>query len=66
MRVCLIPVKRAYVQLSSPGQTEELKGGWVGWVGGWRNECALRIGWVDNRFGYEKWLQGGSIGLALL
>jgi len=36
------------------GQTEGLKG----WL--------RRDGWfakVDNRFGYEKWLQGGSIGL---
>ena len=34
------------------------EGGWVGWL--------RRDGWfakVDNRFGYEKWLQGGSIGL---
>jgi hypothetical protein len=55
--------------------------GWIGgrrdgWIGGRRDGCALRIGWaegwvggfakVDNRFGCEKWLQGGSIGLALL
>jgi hypothetical protein len=49
-----------------PGQTEGLKvgcGGMGRGMGGWRD------GWfakVDNRFGYEKWLQGGSIGLALL
>ena len=39
------------------GQTEGLKG----WL--------RRDGWfakVDNRFGYEKWLQGGSIGLVSL
>ena len=29
------------------------------WLDGWFVK-------VDNRFGYEKWLQGGSIGLALL
>ena len=29
-----------------------------GWMGGFAN--------VDNRFGYEKWLQGGCKGLALL
>jgi hypothetical protein len=34
-------------------------GGWAeGWVDGWMGEFAE----VDNRFGYEKWLQGGSIG----
>jgi hypothetical protein len=41
--------------------------GWVGlgmgeWVDGWMGGFVK----VDNRFGYEKWLQGGSIGLALL
>ena len=44
-----------------------------GWIGGQRNgwfakvdNVFLRLGGfakVDNRFGYEKWLQGGSIGL---
>ena len=34
MRVFLIPVKRPYVQLSSPGQTEGLKG------------VVLRNGWM--------------------
>ena len=44
----LIPVKRPYVQLSSPGQTEGLKvgcrmGGWVvGGMGGWRD------GWIGS------------------
>ena len=28
-------IKRPYVQLSSPGQTEGLKGGFKEWVGGW-------------------------------
>ena len=28
-------VKRPYVQLSSPGQTEGLKGGFKEWVDGW-------------------------------
>ena len=47
--------------------------GWAeGWVDGWFakvDNVFLRLGGfakVDNRFGYEKWLQGGSIGLALL
>ena len=46
------------------GQTEGLKVGCVG-----KNKVfvkPLALGWfakVDNRFGYEKWLQGGSIGL---
>jgi hypothetical protein len=35
VRVFLIPVKRPYVQLSSPGQTEGLKGGFKEWVDGW-------------------------------
>ena len=40
----------------------------LGWMGG---RCVRygRIGGfakVDNRFGHEKWIQGGSIGLALL
>ena len=57
-----------------PGQTEGLKGwlrnGWLGWLrrDGWVG-WLRRDGWfakVDNRFGYEKWLPGGSIGLALL
>jgi hypothetical protein len=31
-------------------------GGWVdGWMGGFAK--------VDNRFGYEKWIQGGCIGV---
>ena len=56
-----------------PGQTEGLKGwlrrdGWAeGWVGGGMG--GRRDGWfakVDNRFGYEKWLQGGSIGLGFI
>ena len=42
-----------------------------GWIGrdGWFakvDNVFLRLGGftkVDNRFGYEKWLQGGSIGL---
>ena len=52
-------------------------GGWVGlrngrmggWADGWFakvDNVFLRLGGfakVDNRFGYEKWLQGGSIGL---
>ena len=42
-------------------------GGWVGWLrrDGWLG-WLRRDGWfakVDNRFGYEKWLQGGCIGL---
>jgi hypothetical protein len=47
-----------------------------GWIGGQRNgwfakvdNVFLRLGGfakVDNRFGYEKWLQGGSIGLVSL
>ena len=40
-------------------------GGWVGceeWVDRWDGWFAK----VDNRFGYEKWLQGGSIGLVSL
>jgi hypothetical protein len=37
----LITVKRPYVQLSSPGQTEGLKGGFKEWVDGWA------AGWVD-------------------
>jgi len=47
-----------------------------GWVGGktkgFIKTKSLSEGWVDgfakvdNRFGYEKWLQGGGIGLALL
>ena len=32
VRVFLIPVKRPYVQLSSPGQTERLKGGFKEWA----------------------------------
>jgi hypothetical protein len=77
----LITVKRPYVQLRvkedsiNPealitGQTEGLKGGFRnGWMGGW---VGLRNWWVggfakvDNRFGYQKWLQGGSAVLALL
>ena len=50
-----------------PGQTEGLKVGCggmgglrVGWMGGQRNGWFVK---VDNRFGYEKWLQGGDIGL---
>ena len=46
VRVFLIPVKRPYVQLSSPGQTE----GWVGgWVGGGMGGCrdGWMAGWVD-------------------
>ncbi len=42
--------------------------GWDGWFAKVDN-VFLRLGGfakVDNRFGYEKWLQGGSIGLALL
>jgi hypothetical protein len=50
-------------------------GGWglssrAEWVDGRMGGC--RNGWmggfakVDNRFGYEKWLQVGSIGLDLL
>jgi len=47
-----------------------------GWIGGQRNgwfakvdNVFLRLGGfakVDNRFGYEKWLQGGSIGFKLI
>jgi hypothetical protein len=42
-----------------------------GWVaeGGWFADGFLRMGGfakVDNRFGYEKWLQGGVIGLVSL
>ena len=45
--------------------------GWVGWLrrDGWFakvDNVFLRLGGfakVDNRFVYEKWLQGGSIGL---
>jgi len=48
----LIPLERSNVQQSSPGQTEGLKVGCG--MGGFAK--------VDNRFGYEKWLQGGSIG----
>jgi len=55
VRVFLIPVKRPYVQLSSPGQTE-------GWMGGRRNGWMGGFAKVDNRFGHEKWTQGGSIG----
>jgi len=36
--------------------------GWVGLRNGWMGGFAK----VDNGFGYEKWLQGGCIGLALL
>jgi hypothetical protein len=55
-----------------PGQTEGLKvgcGGMGGRRDGWFakvDNVFLRLGGfakVDNRFGYEKWLQGGSIGL---
>jgi hypothetical protein len=37
-------------------------GGFKEWADGW--VCGM-VGFakVDNRFGYEKWLQGGSIGL---
>ena len=39
----VIPVKRPYVQLSSPGQTEGWVGGWVGGgMGGWRD------GWIGS------------------
>ena len=31
----LIPVKRSYVQQSSPGQTQGLKDGLKEWVDGW-------------------------------
>jgi hypothetical protein len=47
-----------------PGQTEGLKVGCIG-----KNKVFIKplaLGWfakVDNRFGYEKWLQGGSIRL---
>ena len=34
----------------------------LGWMAGWVGGFAK----VDNRFGYEKWLQGGSAVLALL
>jgi hypothetical protein len=34
VRVFLIPVKRPYVQLSSPGQTEGLKGRFKEWMDG--------------------------------
>jgi hypothetical protein len=46
----LIPVKRPYVQLSSPGQTEGLKSGcgMGGWVG-------LRDGWMG---GFKEWVDG--------
>jgi hypothetical protein len=37
-------------------------GGWVGLRNGWMGGFAK----VDNRFGYEKWLQEGSAVLALL
>ena len=60
----LVSLKHSYIQQSSPGQTEGLKGRLKGWV------CASHtVGWVDgfakvdNRFGYEKWIQGGCIGL---
>jgi len=51
-------------------------GGWVGGrcvrygrVGGWVGGRCVRYGRVcgfakdDNRFGHEKWIQGGSIGV---
>jgi organic anion transporter 5A len=59
VRVLFKPVKRPYVQLSSPGQTEGLKGGcgmgglvgvWDGWMGGWVD------GWV------EGWVDGWAVG----
>ena len=48
--------------------------GWLGWLrrDGWFakvDNVFLRLGGfakVDNRFVYEKWLQGGSIGLVSL
>ena len=55
-----------------PGQTEGLKGKNKvfikplalgrknGWMGGRSNGWFVK---VDNRFVYEKWLQGGDIGL---
>ena len=45
--------------------TEGCVYGWDGWFAKVDN-VFLRLGGfakVDNRFGYEKWLQGGSIGL---
>jgi hypothetical protein len=48
------------------------RNGWMGGVwgmGGQREKVEEWVGGfakVDNRFGYEKWLQGGCIGLALL
>ncbi len=44
-------------------------GGMGGRAGGRADGMGLGMGGfakVDNRFGYEKWLQGGSIGLALV
>ena len=62
------------------GRRDGRMGGWVGlrngrmggWADGWFakvDNVFLRLGGfakVDNRFGYEKWLQGGSIGLVSL
>jgi len=41
-------------------------GGVGGGMGGRRDGWMDGFAKIDNRFGYEKWLQGGSIGLALL
>jgi hypothetical protein len=53
----LIPVKRPYVQLSSPGQTEGLKGGFKEWVDGWMGGFKE---WVDGWA--EGWVDGGMGG----
>ncbi len=58
----LYPVKRPYVQLSSPDRQNGERLVAIVWVDGWMGGFAK----VDNRFGYEKWLQGGCKGLALL
>ena len=43
-----------------------LRNGWVDGMGGWVGGGMGGFAKVDNRFGYEKWLQGGSIGLVSL
>ena len=49
----MIPVKRSYLQQSSPGQTKGLKGGFKEWAGG----LAVSEGWVDGWVG-GWWAEG--------
>jgi hypothetical protein len=62
--VFLIPVKRSYIQLSSPGQTERLKGGFKERAGGRRCVRYGRMGGRCVRYGWiGGWKDGHKVGV---